>query len=161
MKRKTAIVSLLLTVTLIYSPLVFAQQPAVSGDWSAVQDVPPGDQLVLNLKDGKSVKGKVISVTSDELSITRKNKNETIRRDSIAQVYRLKRKAEKGKYAAIGAGIGAGTGLGIGLAKNSPPIDDGEIYPIVGTILGAGIGALGGFLFGQAKRKRVLIYQAR
>ena len=44
--------------------------------------------------------------------------------------------------------------------NNSPPVDDGEIYPIAGTILGAGIGAVGGFLFGQAKRKRVLIYQA-
>ena len=161
MRRKTAILSLLLAATLIYTPLTIAQQPLVPGDWSAVQDVPPGDELLIQLKDGKSVKGKVTSVTSDELSLIRKNQSETIRRDSISQIYHLKRKAEKGKYAAIGAGIGAGVGLGIGLAKNSPPVDDGEIYPIGGSILGAGIGALGGFLFGQAKRKRVLIYQAR
>jgi hypothetical protein len=160
MKRGTAIVSLLLAATLIYTPLTFAQQPTL-GDWSTVQDVPPGDELIIELKDGKSVKGKVTSVTSDELSVTRKNKSETVRRDSISRIYHKKRKAEKGKYAAIGAGIGAGAGLGIGLAKNSPPVDDGEIYPVVGTIMGAGIGALGGFLFGQAKRKRVLIYQAR
>ena len=161
MKRKTAIVSLLLVATLIYSPLAIAQQPVAPGDWSAVQDVPPGDELIVELKDGKSVKGKVTSVTSDELSLTRKNKSETVHRDSISRIYHKKRKAEKGKYAAIGAGIGAGAGLGIGLAKNSPPVDDGEIYPKVGAILGAGIGAVGGFLFGSAKRKRVLIYQAR
>jgi hypothetical protein len=160
MKRRTAIASLLLAV-LIYPPLAMAQQPGAPGDWSVVQNVPPGDELVDQLKDGKSVKGKVASVTSDELSLTRKNKTETVRRDSISQIHHLKRKAEKGKYAAIGAGIGAGAGLGIGLAKNSPPVDDGEIYPKVGAILGAGIGAVGGFLFGQAKRKRVLIYQAR
>ena len=161
MRRTTAIVSLLLAATLIYSPLAMAQQPLASGEWSAVQNLPPGDELLVQLKDGTSVKGKVSSVTSDELSLTRKNKTETVRRDSISLIFHLKRKAEKGKYAAIGAGIGAGAGLGIGLAKNSPPVDDGEIYPVVGTILGAGIGAIGGFLFGAGKRKRVLIYQAR
>lgn len=160
MRRKAAILSLLLAVTLIYSPLARAQQP-LTGDWNTVQDLPPGDELIIQLKNGKSVKGKITSVTSDELSLVRKNKSEAIRRDNISKIEHLKRKAEKGKYAAIGAGIGAGSGLAIGLAKNSPPVDDGEIYPVVGTILGAGIGALGGFLFGQAKRKRVLIYQAK
>jgi hypothetical protein len=161
MKRKPAIVSLLLAVVLMYSPFAIAQQPVASDDWSAVQAVAPGDELVINLKDGKSLKGKVSSVTSDELSLSRKNRNENIQRGSIAQIFRVKRKAEKGKYAAIGAAIGAGAGLGIGLAKNSPPVDDGEIYPIVATPLGAGIGAAVGLLFGAAKRKRVLIYQAR
>lgn len=160
MRRKTTILSLLLAATLIYSPLARAQQP-LAGDWSTVRNVAPGDELIIHLKSGKSVKGKMSSATGDELSLVRKNKSEAIRRDNIFQIEHLKRKAEKGKYAAIGAGIGAGSGLAIGLAKNSPPVDDGEIYPVVGTILGAGIGALGGFLFGQAKRKRVLIYQAR
>ena len=160
MKRRTAIASLLLAA-LVYTPLAMAQQPSAPGDWSAVQHLPPGNELVIQLKDGRSVKGKMTSVTSDELSFTRKNQSETVRRDSISQIHHLKRKAEKGTYAAIGAGIGAGAGLGIGLAKNSPPVDDGEIYPKVGAILGAGIGAVGGFLFGQTRRKRVLIYQAR
>ena len=161
MRRKMTSVSVLLTITLVYSPLTLAQQPASSSDWSAVQAVPPGDALIVKLKDGRSVEGKLNNVTESELSLTRNNKNQTFGRDRIFQVHGRKRKAEKGKYAAIGAGIGACAGLGIGLAKNSPPVDDGEIYPIVGTILGAGVGAVGGFLFGQAKRKRVLIYQAR
>ena len=159
MNRRVAIVSVLLAVTLVYSPLARAQQPT-AGNWGAVQALAPGDELVVKLKDGRSVEGKVNSVTDTELSVTRNNKSESFGRDRVFQVYEKKRKSEKGKFAAIGAGIGAGTGLGIGLAKNSPPIDDGEIYPVVGTILGAGIGAVGGFLFGQAKRKRVLIYQA-
>jgi hypothetical protein len=161
MRSKTAIVSLLLTVTLIYAPLVTAQQPVAHGDWSAVQNVPTGDELVITLKDGKSVKGKVSSITSDELNLTRKNKTETVRRKNISQIYHLKRKAEKGKYAAIGTGIGAGAGAGIGVAKKAPPGEYGDAFPVIGAALGAGIGALGGFLFGQAKRKRVLIYQAR
>ena len=116
MKRRTAIASLLLAA-LVYTPLAMAQQPLAPGDWSAVQHLPPGNELVIQLKDGRSVKGKMTSVTSDELSFTRKSQSETVRRDSISQIHHLKRKAEKGKYAAIGAGIGAGAGLGIGLAK--------------------------------------------
>lgn len=166
MRRKTTILCALMAITLGYSqmaiasPLAMAQQPTASGDWSVVQALAPGDALIVKLKDGRSVDGKLNSVTDAELSLTRNNKSEAFGRDRIFQIYSRKRKAEKGKYAAIGAGIGAGAGLGIGLAKNSPPIDDGEIYPIIGASLGAGIGAIGGFLFGQAKRKRVLIYQA-
>ena len=161
MRRRPTIGTALLIIMLLSSPLAMAQQPAPSGDWSAVQNLTPGEELVVNLKDGREVKGKLISVTDAELSLTRNNKSETFSRDRIFQIYQRKSKAQKGKYAAIGGGIGAGVGLGIGLAKNSPPVDDGEIYPQLGTALGAGIGALGGFLFGDAKRKRVLVYQAR
>ena len=160
MSRKITIVSVLLAITLVYSPLAKAQQPTASGNWSAVQALASGDELVVKLKDGRSVEGKLNSVTDAELGLTRNSKSESFGRDRIFQIYERKRKSEKGKYAAIGAGIGAGVGLGIGLAKNSPPVDDGEIYPIGGTMLGAGIGAIGGFLFGQAKRKRLLVYQA-
>jgi hypothetical protein len=160
MRIRPKIVSSLLAVMLLNLPIAIAQQPTPSGDWSAVQNLAPGEELVVNLKDGRGLKGKLISVTDTELSLTRNNKREAFSRDRIFQIYQRKRKAQKGKYAAIGAGIGAGAGLGIGLAKNSPPVDDGEIYPQLGTALGAGIGAIGGFLFGDAKRKRVLIYQA-
>jgi len=159
MRKRTTVLSALLVVTLLCSPLAIAQRTS-SGEWSAVQTLVPGDELVVTLKDGRSIEGKLASVTDAELSLSRNNKSETFGRERIFQIYAKKRKSEKGKYALIGAGIGAGTGLGIGAAKNSPPVDDGEIYPVMGTVLGAGIGAIGGFLFGQAKRKRVLIYQS-
>ena len=152
----------LMTITLIVwtgAPKVFAQQPA-RGNWSDLQSTPVDQQISIKLKTGKTVRGAFSSVNDSELTIIRKGKQEVIAKDTIAQVFHLDRKAEKGKYAAIGAGIGAGTGLAIGAARNSPPVDDGRIYPIMGTALGAGIGAVGGFLFGQAKRKHVLIYQA-
>jgi hypothetical protein len=160
MRGRKTILSALLAITLTCSPLAMAQQPAASGAWIAVQALAPGDRLVVKLKDGRSVEGKLASVTDAELSLTRNNKSETFGRDRVFQIYAKKRKSEKGKFALIGAGTGAGTGLGIGAAKNSPPVDDGEIYPVMGTVLGAGIGAIGGFLFGQAKRKRVLVYQS-
>lgn len=162
MSIKKPLLSLATAVALIVSlmaPTALAQQPA-SREWSSLQSLKADDDLSIKLKDGKTLHGEFYSVNDSELTILRKGKQQVIAKDTIAQIEKAERKAEKGKYAAIGAGIGAGTGLGIGLAKNSPPVDDGEIYPIVGTMLGAGIGAVGGLLFGGAKRKHVLIYQA-
>ncbi|HEX5704338.1 MAG TPA: hypothetical protein VFX97_14135 [Pyrinomonadaceae bacterium] len=36
----------------------------------------------------------------------------------------------------------------------------GYVYTIVGVMFGAGFGALGGLLWGSAKQKQVLIYEA-
>lgn len=160
--RKVAIpTASVLTIVLLLSmtlPAAVAQQPAM-GNWNQLQTIAIDEELSIKLKDGKSMRGKFSSANDSELTIIRKGKQQVIAKSTVAQIYKLERKAEKGKYAAIGAGIGAGTGLAIGAAKNSPPVDDGEIYPVMGTILGAGIGAVGGLLFGQAKRKHVLIYQ--
>ncbi|MBD0370528.1 MAG: hypothetical protein ICV60_06810 [Pyrinomonadaceae bacterium] len=161
MRRNITILNILLAFVLIYAPVAAAQQSASSGEWSYVQAVPQGAELIIKLKDGQTVRGKLTSVTDTALSITGKNKTETLDRNNISTVYQLRRKSEKTKYALIGAGVGAAVGGGIGAAKNSPPIDDGELYVMVGIPLGAGIGALAGMLFGQARRKRVLIYQAR
>jgi len=145
---------MLVTVT----PVAFAQQ--ARGDWTAVKSLPADADISIHLKTGKKVHGEFLSATDNELTITRKGKGESFAKDTIAQIERLERKAEKGKYAAIGAGIGAGVGGGLGAAKAATGVDDGRTYTVVGLMLGTGFGALGGFLFGQAKRKHVLIYQA-
>jgi small nuclear ribonucleoprotein (snRNP)-like protein len=162
MRIKIAMLNILLAVALIYAPVAAAQQSAASGEWASVTSVPQGAKLIIKLKDGQTLRGKLSGATDTALSITGKNnKTETLDRNAVSEVYLMKRKAEKAKYALIGAGVGAGVGAGIGAAKNSPPIDDGEIYTMVGIPLGAGIGALGGLLFGLGRRKRVLIYRAR
>ncbi|HEX8746545.1 MAG TPA: hypothetical protein VF717_05040, partial [Pyrinomonadaceae bacterium] len=149
-------------IALIYSPVARARQSTTPGEWGSIKAVPEGAELNIKLKSGETLRGKLASVTDTTLSIKGKNnKTETLNRDDISEVYHLRRKAEKAKYALIGAGVGAAVGGGIGAARNSPNIDDGEIYTIGGVSLGAGIGALGGWLFGLGRRKRVLIYQAR
>ena len=162
MKRTTAIIAVVLTVTVLtstMSPAVFAQQSA-RGDWTAVQSLGTDENLSVKLKDGKKVSGKFSSANDSELTIIRKGRQQVITKDSIAQVHHLKRKAEKAKYTAIGAGIGAGAGAAIGGVKANSASDDGDVYTIVGVIFGAGFGALGGSLWGSAKQKHVLIYEA-
>ena len=161
MQRMTSLISSALAVTLVLvtvGPTAFAQQ--ARGDWTAVQSLPADADISIKLKTGKMVRGDFLSATDNELTITRKGKGESFAKDTIAQIERLERKAEKGKYAAIGAGIGTAAGAGIGATKASGASDDGYVYTVVGVAMGAGFRALGGFLFGQAKRKHVLIYEA-
>ena len=161
MRRTTSLIACTLAVTLVLvtiGPAAFAQQ--ARGDWTAVQSLPADTDLSIHLKTGKKIHGEFLSATDNEVTITRKGKGESFAKDAISQIERLERKAEKGKYAAIGAGIGTGVGAGIGGAKASSASDDGYVYTIVGVAMGAGFGALGGFLWGQAKQKHVLIYQA-
>lgn len=154
-----AIVLTATVFTSTMSPVVFAQQPA-RGDWTTVQSVGIDESLSIKLKDGKKVSGKFSSANDSELTIIRKGKQQVIAKDTIAQVHHLQRRAEKAKYAAIGAGIGAGAGAAIGGVKANSTSDDGYVYTIVGVVFGTGFGALGGLLFGAAKRKHVLIYEA-
>jgi hypothetical protein len=159
MQIKSSLTAFIVAASLIVSatPLALGQQPSM-GDWSVVQSLSPDERIVISLKSGKEVKGKFLDAAGNEITILRKGKHESFARDTVAQIHHVKGTAKKGQWALIGSGIGAGTGFGIGQAKNSPPVDDGGIYPVMGTIIGAGIGAASGFLFGETRRHRVLIY---
>src|SRR5687768_7955069 len=103
MKRTTAIMAIVLTVTVLtstMSPAVYAQQSA-RGDWAAVRSLGTDENVSVKLKDGKKVSGKFSSANDSELTIIRNGKQQVITKDTIAQVHHLKRKAEKAKYAAI------------------------------------------------------------
>ena len=103
----------------------------------------------------------MIEATDTALTIDRDGKPLSIVRNDVRQVYVIEGKAQKGKWALIGAGIGAGAGAGIGAAKYSPNVDDSELWIPVGIMFGTGIGAVSGLLFGTSTRKRVMVYDAR
>ena len=158
MDRTTSTIACFLAVTILVgamAPAAFAQR----GEWNSVRALAIDEDLSIKLKDGHKVTGKFSSANESELTVIRKGKQQVVAKDTIAEIYRLERRAEKAKYAAIGAGIGAAAGGGIGGAKASQTSDDGGIYTVVGLAFGTGFGALGGLLFGAGKRKHVLIYQ--
>ena len=152
-------ISVLLVLLLLSSqtPLVFAQS---FGDWTAVQRIRTNEKLLVRQKNGKELKGEMIEASETALTIDRDGKPVSIPRADVRQVYIVEGKAQKGKWALIGAGVGAGAGAGIGYAKYSPNRDDSEIWVPVGLMFGAGIGAVSGLLFGQTTRKRTMIYAA-
>jgi hypothetical protein len=153
-------VSLLLAILLICgnSTLAFSQQTA--SNWSSVQQIRINEKLFVRQKNGKELKGEMIEATDTTLTIDRDGKPLGIPRTDVGQVYVIEGKAEKGKWALIGAGIGAGAGTGIGASKYSSTIDDGQIYLVMGLLIGTGAGAVGGLLFGQTRRNRTLVYQS-
>lgn len=160
MKHKTLLVILILLLVSSYSPLAFAQT-ASSNDWTVVQRLKTDERLIVRQKDGKQFKGKMIEATDTALTIDRDGKPFSIARTDVRQVSVIEGKAQKGKWALIGAGIGAGAGAGVGAIKYSPDSDDSELWIPVGLMFGTGIGAVSGMLFGQSTRKRVMVYDAR
>jgi len=154
------LIPLLLVLVLLstHTPLAFAQQSTSTNNWSAVQQLKTNERLVVKQKSGKELKGLMIEATDTTLTIDRDGKPVSIPRADVRQVYVIEGKAAKGKWAAIGAGIGAGAGTGIGYGKYSPNSDDSEVYIVMGLLIGAGAGAVGGLLFGQTKRKRTMVY---
>ena len=160
MRRKTLPVILVLLLVFSYSPLAFAQTASLN-DWAAVQRLNTNEKLLVRQMDGKQVTGRMIEATDTALTIDRDGKPLSIARAAVRQVYVIEGKAQKGKWALIGAGIGAGAGAGIGAVKYSTNRDDSEIWIPIGLLFGTGIGAVTGLAFGQSNRSRVMVYDAR
>jgi hypothetical protein len=156
MKRKS--LPLLLVIFLVSSQTSWAAVIESANDWSAVQQIRTDEKLVVKKKDGKELKGRMIEATESTLTIDRDGKPLGIPRDEVRRVHVVSGKAEKGKWALIGAGVGAGVGTGIGAGKYRSDRDDYEIYIYMGALIGVGAGAVGGLLFGQSRRDRKLVY---
>jgi hypothetical protein len=157
MKRKT--LPLLLGVFLISGQSSWAvAQSGSSNNWSAVQQIGTDEKIVVKKKDGKESKGRMIEASDTTLRIDRDGKPLEIPRADVRNVHVISGKAEKGKWALIGAGIGGAAGTGIGATKYRSDRDDYGIYIYMGALIGVGAGAVGGLLFGQSRRDRKLVY---
>ena len=158
MKRK--ILPLLILVFLLsgQTSWTVAQQTPTGRDWSAVQRIGTDERLVVKKTDSKEVKGRMIEASDTTLRIDRDGKPVEIPRADVRQVHVITGKAEKGKWALIGAGIGAGVGTGIGATKYRSDRDDYHIYVYMGALIGVGAGAVGGLIFGHSRRERELVY---
>jgi hypothetical protein len=150
---------LLAVAVLIQIPALVHAQGSLH-DWSRVQAIPADERVIVKQKDGKTISGRMIEANQTNLTISRNGKVTNIARDNVAQLEVSRGKAQKTKWAGIGAGIGTAAGAGIGAAKASSVSDDGGIYVLAGLLIGAGSGAAGGALFGATRRERDLIYTA-
>jgi hypothetical protein len=159
--RKRLTMSIALVASLLLSSVTLTAQVATS-DWSRVTAVESGSKLVIKLKTGKSVEGKLSSASDTGLSLSVKDKPVDVKREEVLSVYQITKKSAA-KATLIGLGVGAGAGAGIGLAGSAGDNGFDKLDKAVTaglTVLGAGAGALAGFLIGKTGRKRVLIYQA-
>src|SRR5262245_2368410 len=107
LKRVAILLAAVLTLSL---PL--RAQTAVN-DWSRFNSVESGSKLVIKLKDGKSIEGKLTGVSDSAISVKVKNTTQEIKREEIQTVHRVVRKSAT-KATLIGMGVGAGVGAGLG-----------------------------------------------
>lgn len=164
MKLKAFALGLLLIASPHVAPrVVFAQSVSQTtrGAWADVMGVAPGREILVQLFDGTTAKGKLSVASETKLTITRKRKNTEIDRADVLRVYRIGGR-RMGKGALIGLGIGAGAGALIGgLAFKGETENGEELLPaMVFGLVGGGLGALTGLIAGSS-RKRTLIYEAR
>jgi small nuclear ribonucleoprotein (snRNP)-like protein len=161
--RKLAIVILLLSSFLLST--ITAEAQANLNDWSRLNSVSAGTKLSVKLKSGKTVKGKLNSVSDTGLNLTVKNAPTDIKREDVLTVHQVSNKSV-GKSTLIGLGVGGGIGAVVGIAGDASSNDNGFEKldnSIAGgiAVLSAAAGAIVGYVVGKTGNKKVLLYEAK
>ena len=164
--RKRFQISLALAASLFLSSVTFATRvaTATTGDWSVLKTVASGSKLKIKLKNGKTVDGKLSGVSDTALSLSVGGKPVDLSRDDVLSVYQITGKSAK-KPTLIGLGVGAAGGAVLGAVGG----DSNDSWGFISkkqaaaglSVLGAGVGAMTGYLIGRGRHKRVLIYEAK
>jgi hypothetical protein len=117
-------------------------------DWNNLKQVKPDQAVEVVLKDAKSHKGGLQSVSDDGIVVRLASGEQTFARQNVLRVS-SKRQGHRLRNALIGGVIGAGAGLGVGIAADRCPPNSIVCFgnkgkaiatPAVGLI-GFGIGA--------------------
>jgi small nuclear ribonucleoprotein (snRNP)-like protein len=166
-RRKRSAIGLVLAVLLALPPAALAQEAtAASNDWAGLKAITAGSKLDVKLKNGKRVKGNLISFSDTALSLSDRNKTAEINREDVLSIHEMRGMTAK-KATLIGAGVGGAIGASIGIAAGENGRDNccfNITRPQGAAILGAplaGVGALVGFIVGKSWHKRPLIYKAK
>ena len=161
--RKRFRISLVLIASLLLSSSTMAQvRTEPTRDWSGLRTLSSGSKLVIKLKNGKSVEGKLSGVSDTALSLSVSGKPMDLSREDVLNVYQISAKSAK-KATLIGLGVGAAAGAAIGAAGGDSDnffVSKSQLAAGL-SVLGAGAGALAGYVIGRSGRKRVLIYEAK
>jgi len=163
-RKKSAIVVAFALVAMLAKPqIAFAQVTPnpIRGSWEGIKAVPPGDEVVVRLRNGQTLKGRLINISDAALTIEQAQRTTDITRGDALRVHRVVSKSAK-RATLIGIGIGAGLGIAaaVAAAKDGPGEAEAGIAALfIGTI-GAGAGALIGYIVGSRKH-RTLIYETR
>lgn len=160
--RKFTLVLLTAVALLLPPPAASAQSSSASSDWAALNTVTSGSKLVVKTKDGRSHEGRMSGVSDSALSMSIKDKSVELKREDVQSVYRIgKNSATKATLIGMGVGAGAGAALGAAADSSSDGFEGIDAAATAGlTVVGAGVGALTGYLIGRGGRKRTLIYEA-
>lgn len=167
MKSKAVALYLILTMVYAQMPVALAQtQVSPKADtWILVRMAPTGDDMVVVLKNGKTIKGMMYSANDLTLYLSYMGKTIALDRKDIQKVYHVlpDSKGNSEAYSAIGgfvgflAGIFVAVGISLDETRRATPVRK------VAAAVAIPGGLLGGALAGRALSKhqsRDLIYEA-
>jgi len=160
--RRVALITLVISSIILSPIVVLSQGTTTTGDWGALKNLPTESQLAIKLKTSKTVEGQLISVNDEGLTLASKNRNVEIKRDEVASIHQIVKKSAT-PSTLIGMGVGAGAGAALGAIATINDDDNFEKIDHAATaglaVLGAGVGAIAGYLIGKRGTKRVLIFE--
>jgi hypothetical protein len=141
-----------------------SQIPARKGEeWIPAAEVPPAAFVLVKMKNGETVKGKLNDVSTDAVSLSSAGRPVKLEKEEIATVWRLSRSLKKPVLVGTAIGAGAGAALGIAAGGCSPNdvlcFDRKATIPIGAAFFGF-VGAISGLVFGLAHHHKVVVYQA-
>ncbi len=145
---------------LLACPL-WAEEPQASAaetDWNNLQRLPFVALLLIERSDGTRVKGRLISVADDALSVGKGKRVVGVARAQVSRVW-LFGETKTGKGAVIGALVG-GISWPIIHAFVFPSERAPAAHDILLTLLLAGAGSGIGAAVGANVRERILVYRA-
>lgn len=162
-KKTTIVVAFVLMAMLAKPQIAFAQVTTdqTRGSWEGIKAIPPGDEVAVRLRNGRTLKGRMISVSDTTLTIAHGKNTTDVTRGDALRVHRVISKSAK-RATLIGLGIGAGVGLvgSVAAAKSGGGEGDADLVALIVGTIGAGVGALTGYIAGSRKQ-RALIYETR
>ena len=134
------------------------QSSAAETDWNNLQRLPFVALLLIERSDGTRVKGRLISVAEDALSVGKGKRVVGVARARVSRVW-LFGETKTGKGAMIGALVG-GISWPITHAFVFPSERAPAAHAILLTLLLAGAGSGIGAAVGANVRERILVYRA-
>ncbi|MFB3095660.1 MAG: hypothetical protein ACE10O_07390 [Candidatus Acidiferrales bacterium] len=134
------------------------QSSAAETDWNNLQRLPFVALLLIERRDGPRVKGRLISVADDALSVRKGKRVVGVARARVSRVW-LFGETKTGKGAMIGALVG-GISWPITHAFVFPSERAPAAHDILLTLLLAGAGSGIGAAVGANARERILVYRA-
>ncbi len=157
---------LLMVLLLPLAPALFlacplrAEEPQASAetDWNNLQRLPFVALLLIERSDGTRVKGRLISVAEDALSVGKGKRVVGVARPHVSRVW-LFGETKTGKGVVMGALVG-GISWPIIHAFVFPSERAPAAHDILPTLLFAGAGSGFGAAIGASVRERILVYRA-
>src|SRR5207245_8545609 len=131
-------------------------------DWTRVQRLPPASRLVVDLRSGPPLAGRLLSADDARLEIDVAGRARAIARSDVVRIVRLNQRVGRRTMIALGTAAGVAVGIAVGAIYDAqhPGGDDPGAGKLAFGILGFFGGFAAGAVAGAHGARDEIIYEA-